>query len=127
MLLRGAAQKPPHMRLIRRSVALLAARLSDRSDTLGRMVHRVELNPVACVCPERGHCADVKGDPLACPLCVELTDEQPCPTAALWDRRHPRHPDHVAGIAGLLANYRENTGEDATVVVFGGGEANRTT
>lgn len=36
-----------------------------------------------CVCAIRGYCADVRGDPLACPVCLELGDDDECPAAPL--------------------------------------------
>jgi hypothetical protein len=33
----------------------------------------------ACICAERGYCADVPGDPLACPVCHELGMGDACP------------------------------------------------
>lgn len=42
--------------------------------------------PVACICGERGYCADVLGDPLACPVCVELGEDDECRAAAISGR-----------------------------------------
>jgi hypothetical protein len=37
--------------------------------------------PAECLCAIRGYCADVPGDPLACPVCVRLDDDEECPAA----------------------------------------------
>ncbi len=40
----------------------------------------------ACVCAVRGYCADVAGDPLACPVCVKLAADEVCPAELLLAR-----------------------------------------
>lgn len=42
--------------------------------------------PAECVCAIRGYCADAPGDPLACPVCVELGPDDDCPAELLLPR-----------------------------------------